>query len=56
MFRALMTIGRKLYLYLTKVIFMLKQWVKLRLYIKTNGEFISVRKHNYKCMLDDGVY
>ena len=23
---------------------------------KTNGEFISVRKHNYNCMLDDGIY
>jgi len=23
---------------------------------KTNGELISVRKHNYNCMLDDGIY
>jgi len=23
---------------------------------KTNGELISVRKQNYKCMLDDGIY
>jgi len=23
---------------------------------KTNGEVISVGKHNYKCMLDDGIY
>jgi len=22
----------------------------------SNGELISVRKHNYNCMLDDGVY
>ena len=33
MFRSLMTIIRELYLYLTKVIFMLKHSVKLRLYI-----------------------
>ena len=33
MFRSLMTIIRELYLYLTKVIFMLKHWVKLRSYI-----------------------
>jgi len=33
MFRSLMTIIRELYLYLTKVIFMLKHWVKLRCYI-----------------------
>jgi len=33
MFRSLMTIMRKLYLYLTKVIFMLKPSVKLRRYI-----------------------
>jgi len=33
MFRPLMTIIRELYLYLTKVIFMLKDWVKLRRYI-----------------------
>jgi hypothetical protein len=33
MFRALMTIIRELYLYLTKVIFMLKYSVKLRRYI-----------------------
>jgi len=30
MFRSLMTIIMELYLYLTKVIFMLKHWVKLR--------------------------
>ena len=23
---------------------------------KTNGELISVRKHNYGSMLDDGIY
>jgi len=23
---------------------------------RTNGELISVRKHNYNCMLDDGIY
>jgi len=23
---------------------------------KTNGELISVRKRNYNCMLDDGIY
>ena len=33
MFRSLMTITRELYLYLTKVIFMLKHSVKLRPYI-----------------------
>jgi len=33
MFRALMTIIREFYLYLTKVIFMLKHSVKLRRYI-----------------------
>ena len=33
MFRSLMTVIRKLYLYLTKVIFMLKHSVKLRRYI-----------------------
>jgi hypothetical protein len=22
----------------------------------TNGKLISVRKHNYNCMLDDGIY
>jgi len=33
MFRSLMTIIRELYLYLTKVIFMLKHSVKLRRYI-----------------------
>jgi len=22
----------------------------------TNSELISVRKHNYNCMLDDGIY
>jgi len=34
MFRSLMIIIRELYLYLTKVIFMLKHSVKLRRYIK----------------------
>ena len=24
--------------------------------VHTNGELISVRKHNYNCMLDDGIY
>jgi len=33
MFRSLMTIIRELYLYLTKVMFMLKHSVKLRRYI-----------------------
>jgi len=33
MFRSLMTIIRELYLYITKVIFMLKHWVKLRRYV-----------------------
>ena len=33
MFRSLMTIIRELYLYLTKVIFMLKHSVKLRRYM-----------------------
>jgi len=33
MFRSLMTIIREPYLYLTKVIFMLKYWVKLRRYM-----------------------
>jgi len=33
MFRSLMTIIRELYLYLTKVMFVLKDWVKLRRYI-----------------------
>jgi len=33
MFRSLMTIIRELYLYLTKVIFMLKHTVKLRRFI-----------------------
>ena len=23
---------------------------------QTNGEFNSVRKHNYNCMLNDGIY
>ena len=23
---------------------------------KNNGELISVRKHNYNCMLNDGIY
>ena len=23
---------------------------------KTNGELISVRKYNYNCMLDDGIF
>jgi len=34
MFRSLVTIIRELYLYLPKVIFMLKQSVKLRRYIR----------------------
>ena len=33
MFRSLMTIIRELYLFLTKVIFMFKHWVKLRRYV-----------------------
>ena len=33
MLRSLMVIVRELYVYLTKVIFMLKHWVKLRRYI-----------------------
>jgi len=33
MFRSLMAIIRELYLYLTKVIFVLKCWVKLRHYL-----------------------
>jgi len=33
MFRSLMTIIKELNLYLTKVIFMLNHWVKLRRYI-----------------------
>jgi len=33
MFRSLMTIIRELYVYIIKVIFMLKNWVKLRRYI-----------------------
>ena len=24
--------------------------------LKTNGKVNSVRKHNYNCMLDDGIY
>ena len=38
MFRSLMTIIRELYLYLTKVMFMLKHSVKLRRYINLAGE------------------
>jgi len=34
MFRSVMTITRELYLYLTKIIFMLKRSVKLRCYIQ----------------------
>jgi len=42
MFRSLMTIIRELYLYLTKVIFLLKHLVKLRRYI-----YIYIYKHIY---------
>jgi len=35
MFRSLMTIIRELYLYVTKIVFMLKHSVKLRHYILT---------------------
>ena len=46
MFRSLMTIIRELYLYLTKVIFMLKHWVKLRrsniiVYFNVNSKFLT---------------
>ena len=40
MFRSLMTIIRELYLYLTKVIFMLTHSVKLRRYI-----YLVMRQH-----------
>ena len=42
MFRSLMTIIRELYLYLTKVIFMLKHSVKLRRY--TLGDVAACRR------------
>jgi len=29
---------------------------QLRCVWKTNSEVNSVRKHNYNCMLDDGIY
>ena len=42
MFRSLMTIIRELYLYLTKVIFMLKHSVKLRRYINVTTRVLCV--------------
>jgi len=39
MFRPLMTTIKELYLYLTKVIFMLKHWVKLRRYINKGNMY-----------------
>jgi len=30
--------------------------VVYQLLYMANGELISVRKHNYYCMLDDGIY
>jgi len=46
MFRSLMTVIRELYLYLTKVIFMLKHSVKLRrsdiiVYFNVNSELLT---------------
>ena len=55
MFRSLMTIIRELYLYLTKVIFMLKHSVKLRLYIYIYTyiytKVIFMLKHSVKLRL-----
>jgi len=30
--------------------------VLIKVLLKTNGELISVRRHNYNCMLDYGIY
>ena len=44
MFRSLLTIIRELYLYLTKVIFMLKHSVELRRYIYIFGDVAACRR------------
>ena len=44
MFRSLMTIIRELYLYLTKVIFMLKHSVKLHRFIYILGDVAACRR------------
>ena len=46
MFRSLMTITRELYLYLTKVIFMLKHSVKLRRYAALRHAATSPNLYN----------
>ena len=46
MFRSLMTIIRELYLYVTKVIFMLKHSVKLRSYIYILGDVAACNIYN----------
>jgi len=58
MFRSLMTIIKELNLYLTKVIFMLNHWVKLRRYIYIYGDVATCRRaacalfiQHAKCML-----
>jgi len=50
MFRSLMAIIRELYLYLTKVIFMLKHSVKLRRYINlTQHSTRHTRRSTTRC-------
>ena len=53
MFRSLMTIIRELYLYLTKVIFMLQHSVKLRRYINLVMRQRVVERH--VCCVQCGV-
>jgi len=48
MFRYLMTIIRELYLYLTKVIFMLKQSLKLRPYVYAALRHVATSPNVYK--------
>jgi hypothetical protein len=50
MFRSLMTIIRELYLYLTKVIFVLKHSVKLRLYINYVMWQHAALRHAANCL------
>ena len=44
MFRSLMTIIREFYLYQTKVIFILKHWVKLRRYVYILDDVAACRR------------
>ena len=53
MFRSLMVIIREIYVYLTKVIFMLKHWVKLRRYInlvKCESGSLYTAYNTHRCL------